>query len=269
MKISIVATLALACVVTQLASAASPCAPSSLLIDGSPVNDAQCRTESSGGVRNGELFSTDFASGTASSILSAVWGGNMPTVTSDSTAISGRSLRFDWDRGFENYNGVFRTVPGTRRKLHVRIRLKQGPGGSNGGIQKIIRFRPSIDGVERAAGTVNFQWGSILFGGDDFGTGENYPQNQAQLSTHGPDTFVGRWRYIEAMLDYTDLSVQKFSVWVDGTKVIDGSAPLRSPLPSTLNMNGVMILGTFNGPATDRMDYIDKIDISASYMGVP
>lgn len=269
MRISVLATLALCCSGVHVASAASPCAPSPLLIDGSPAGEVQCRTESGDGVRNGELFSTDFASGTASSILSAVWGGKLPTVASDSTAMSGRSLQFDWDPGFENYNGVFKTIPGTRRKLHVRIRLKQGPGGSNRGIQKIIRFRPSIDGVERAAGTVNFQWGTILFGGDDFGTGETYSQSQAQVATHGPDTFVGRWRYLEAMLDYSDLSVQKFAVWVDGTKIIDGSVPLRSPLPASLNMNGVMILGTFNGPATDRMDYIDKIDISANYMGVP
>lgn len=269
MRIISVAALTLAWVLTQPTNAASPCAPPAFAVDGAPVSNEQCDTRSGGGVRNGELFSTDFSSGTIRSLMDVVWGDKLPTITADSTALSGRSLQFDWDSGFENYNGIFKTVPGTRRKLHVRIRLKQGPGGSNQGIQKIIRFRPSINGVERAAGTVNFQWGGILFGGDDFGTGDNHYQDPALVASHGPDTFVGRWRYIEAMLDYSDLNVQRFSVWVDGTKVIDDSVRLRTPMHSSLNLNGVMILGTFNSPAANRMDYVDKIDISANYMGVP
>lgn len=245
---------------------ATPCPPPGLTLDGEAVTST-CVPTQSGGVRNGDLFSTDFSSGTASSIFSAAWGSKMPQVVEDSSSPSGRSLRFDWDSGFENYNGVFRTVSGNRKKLHVRILLKQGPGGTNGGIQKIIRFRPQINGQEAAAGTVNFQWGDILFFGDSYGDGQNHVQTSS--ASHGPNTFVGRWRYLEAMLDYSNPSIQHIAVWVDGTKVIDSKIPLRSPMPSTLNMNGVMILGTFNGPAADRMDYIAKVDISENYLGVP
>jgi hypothetical protein len=241
--------------------AASPCPPTGLSVDGVRVSDPNCIQSSGGGVRNGELFSTDFATGTVNTILDNAWGDKVPEIVADPTAMSGRSLRFDWDTGFENYNGVWKKVPGNHRKLHVRIRLKQGPGGTNSGIQKIIRFRPTINSAERAAGTFNFQRGRILFYGDDFGSGEN--TDQTDTATHGPDSFVGQWR------DYTDLSVQKFAAWVDGKKIIDSSVQLRTPMPSNLNNHAVMILGTFNSPATNRYDYIDKIDISANYMGVP
>jgi hypothetical protein len=225
---------------------------------------------SGGGIVNGELFSTDFATGTAGQIFDEVWGANLPTVVADATALSGRSLRFDWDSGFENYNGAVKVVTGTnRRKLHVRVRLKQAGGADNGGIQKIIRFRPDINGVEATAGTVNFQWGDILFYGDSYGDGNNHVQSTMTQATHGPDTFRGQWRYLEVMLDYTDLSVQHVMVWVDGTLVLDDQIPLNSPMSATLNMNRVMFLGTFNSPADDRFDYVDKIDISASFMGIP
>lgn len=259
--------LAFSAVLFQVAEAAVPCPPTSLSIDGGPTIETPCTTTSMGGVVNGELFSTDFSSGILTSILSMAWGEKLPTIVTDSTALSGRALRFDWDPGFENYNGVFQRVTGNHRKLHVRILLKQGPGGTNSGIQKIIRFRPQINGAEAAAGTVNFQWGNILFGGDNYGDGNNHIQSNA--STHGPDTFVNRWRYLEVMLNYSDLSVQHIAIWVDGTKVLDKKIQLQSPMPSSLNMNGVMFLGTFNGPATDRFDYIGKIDISKDYMGIP
>lgn len=265
------ALLALGSAFAHVAGAAVPCPPTALSVDGSPAETVPCVAPTppneGGGVRDGELFSTDFTSGTLSSLMSSVWGERPPTIVADDTATGGRSLRFDWDPGYENYNGVFKRISGTHKKLHVRLRMKQGPGGTNRGIQKIIRFRPQINGQERAAGTVNFQWGQILFAGDDFGDRNNHVQSDTEA--YGPDTFVNRWRWLEAMLDYSNPSVQHIAIWVDGHKVLDEKIRLSSPMPSSLNMNGVMIFGTFNAPATDRMDYIDKIDISANYMGVP
>lgn len=266
----VISFLALSIAYVQAATAATPCPPSTLSIDGgasvsTPCTSASAPPPSQGGVRNGELFSTDFSSGLVQSILDVVWGGKTPSIISDATALSGRSLRFDWDPGFENYNGVFKKVSGTHKKLHARIHMKQGSGGTNGGIQKIIRFRPQVNGAEVAAGTINFQWGKILFFGDDYGDGDNHVAS----SSVSPDSFVNKWRYLEVMLDYSNPSVQHVALWVDGSKVLDERIQLSSPMPSTLNMNGVMFFGTFNGPATDRYDYIDKIDISANYMGVP
>lgn len=247
-------------------SAGAPCPPTSLSVDGSSPQTVTCERQPQGG-KNGDLFSSDFASGTSGSIFNVAWGDKVPTVIADPSAPSGRSLRFDWDSGFENYNGVFKTVAGTHKKLYVRVLLKQGTGGSNGGIQKVIRFRPQINGTEAAAGTINFQWNNILFFGDSYGDGANHTQTDS--ATHGPNTFVGRWRYLEVMLDYSNPSVQHVAAWVDGAKVLDKKISLRTPMPSSLNMNGVMFLGTFNGPASDRFDYIGKVDISTTYLGVP
>lgn len=211
------------------------------------------------------IFRETFANG---SRLSEVWGEPAPTVVNDSTASDGRSLQYQWRSGFENYNGGFVLVPGTYRKIHVRIRYKQGANANNNGIQKIIRIRANANGNERAVGTINAQYGQWLFYGDDFGNFANHFQFASTVATHGPNTFRGQWRYLEFMLDYTNLNQQKAKLWVDGTLVLDTTVNLNSPIYSTVNLNGIMLLGTFNSPADTRTDWIDDVVVSTGYIGV-
>lgn len=211
------------------------------------------------------LFSEDFASGNADSLLT--WGSPSPTVADDVLASNGQALRYQWQHGFENYNGAFRTLDGEHRVVHVRLRLRQDLAADNGGIQKIVRYRGNIDGIgDRAVGTFNFQWGSLLFFGDDFGNGNNHVQTL--VASHGPDTFRGQYRYLETRLDYSDPTEQRFRAWVDGTLVIDGVVPLATVMPPSTRLEGVMFLGTFNDPADTRSDWIDDIVIATSYIGI-
>jgi hypothetical protein len=213
------------------------------------------------------LFHEDFSAGHANSLLT--WGDPAPAVAADPLAADGMALRYRWQEGFENYNGAFRALAGAPRTLHVRLRLRQDAGADNSGIQKIVRFRANVDGVDdRAVGTFNFQWGSLLFNGDDFGDGNNHPQAAATLTSHGPDSFRGGYRYLEVRLDYGEPGTQRFGAWVDGLQVIDGAVALSQPWPASGWLEGVMVLGTFNDPADTRSDWIDEIRIATGYIGV-
>lgn len=213
------------------------------------------------------LFAEDFGAGHANSLLT--WGDPAPAVGPDPLAGNGLALRYRWQRGFENYNGAYRALAGMQRTLHVRLRLRQDTGADNSGIQKIVRFRADIAGVgDRAVGTFNFQWGTLLFNGDDLGDGNNHPQAAATVASHGPDTFRGGYRYLEVRLDYSQPDMQRFSAWVDGLQVLDGAVPLSSPWPASGRLEGVMFLGTFNAPADTRSDWIDEIRIGSAYFGV-
>lgn len=211
------------------------------------------------------LYSEDFADGNAKSL--DTWGEPAPAVAADALARNGLALRYQWQSGFENYNGAFRFIDGTHSVLHVRLRLRQDADADNSGIQKIVRYRAVIDGDgDRPVGTFNFQWGELLFFGDDFGNGQNHVQSQ--VATHGPDTFRGQYRYVETRLDYSDRSIQRFSAWVDGVQVLSGAVPLSPALPVSTRVEGVMLLGTFNEPADTRSDWIDEIVIATSYIGI-
>lgn len=211
------------------------------------------------------LYGEDFASGTANSL--ETWGDPVPAVAADALANNGQALRYRFQRGFENYNGAFRFVQSGHRVMHVRLRLRQDVGADNSGIQKIVRYRGLIDGEgDRPMGTFNFQWGELLFFGDDFGNGQNHVQTL--VSTHGPNSFRGQYRYLETRIDYSDRSLQRFSAWVDGLQVLDGAVPLSPALPTSTQVEGIMFLGTFNDPADTRSDWIDEIVIATSYIGL-
>jgi len=212
------------------------------------------------------LYSEDFTNSSTAGLLT--WGSPPPAVANDALALNGKALRYQWQSGFENYNGAFRNLGGEHRVLHVRLRLRQDAGASNAGIQKIVRYRANINGTgDRAVGTFNFQWNTLLFNGDDLGDGNNHVQTLA--ATHGPNTFRGQYRYLETRLDYSDPAVQRFRAWVDGSLVIDNAVALGSPIPASTRLEGVMFLGTFNNPADTRSDWIDDIVIATGPIGLP
>lgn len=212
------------------------------------------------------LYSEDFTSSSTAGLLT--WGSPPPAVANDALALDGKALRYQWQSGFENYNGAFRNIGGEHRVLHVRLRLRQDADASHAGIQKIVRYRANINGTgDRAVGTFNFQWNTLLFYGDDFGDGNNHVQTQ--VATHGPDSFRGQYRYLETRLDYSDPTRQRFRAWVDGSLVIDNAVTLSPPIPASMRLEGVMFLGTFNHPADTRSDWIDDIVIATGPIGLP
>jgi len=239
-----------------------------VFVSGSGVLDPEA-----GGGAAGELFSTDFGVRIPAEL--ATWGNPAPSRQSDPDALNGWGLRYSFHSGYENFNGAALShniafPPGGRKRMFCRIRFKLGPNANINGIQKILRFRGVVNGVtERPMGTLNIQWGDFLFFGDNYGNGQNHTQIPSTKQTHGPQTFRDQYRWLEFMVDYSDPSRQAFKAWVDGTLVLEGSVNLNPPMPANLNMNYIMFLGTYNEPAATRQDWIDRIDVSDEYMGVP
>lgn len=231
-----------------------------------------------GGVVNGELYSNDFTTGTSGLVR---WGNPEPVRAMDPAALDGWALRYDWvarepQDPRENYNGAslnhnIASPPGGRKSMYCRIRFRLGSANARiDGIQKIIRYRSIINGVSDIySGTLNIQWGTFLFNGDNYGNGNNHVQFANTINSHGPATFRNTYRWLEFFLSYENPSRQVARAWVDGTLIIDTTVNLNTPMPSNQNMNYIMFLGTYNNPADTRSDWIDKIDVSDSFMGVP
>jgi hypothetical protein len=221
----------------------------------------------SGIVPLGSLLNTNFDNGTLGALTS--WGSPAPKVVSDPTANGGKAVQFDWKSGAEQNIGLLAEMS-AGKKVHVRVRYKQGANADNSGIKKTIRIRATIDGVsDRAVGTLDIQWGGWNFFGDDFGDGDNHFQTDASRATAGPDTFRGVWRYLELMVDYSTIGYQKAKVWVDGVLVLDTTIKLAQNVSSNMNIDWVYLASVFNGPSDTRSEWFDDLAVSTDYIGVP
>lgn len=227
--------------------------------------------EESAPIESGDIYSHDFAGGSKGGLFT--WGDPEPAVVADATSASGYSLRYQWQSGYENYNGAFYTFGSSpaRKHVYVRIRYKKQAGASISGIQKQLRFRGTIDNGanEIAIGTVNTQSSRWRFG--ENGSVWDSPSD----SDYGPARSVGEWVWLEALLDFRTAGRLIFKLWCDGELVIDvddnnpsGNANAGTQNPN-FRMHGIMFLGTYNGPADSRYDWISRIDVGTEFMGVP
>jgi hypothetical protein len=224
-----------------------------------------------GGVEDGELFSAGFTGGDPFGDFRLVWnsagGGEDPTVVDDVEALDGKAVRFDWNSGLENDKGMSIDIAGSgRRKIYVRIRYKMAAGANNSGIKKVIRVRGTVNGTDGVPlGTLDVYGDEWIHFGDDYGDAMNH------FATAGliPDDFAGSYHWLEYCLDYSDLSKQAFQIWTDGELALDDEVTLGSPIHSSVNLNLVAVMTIFNTPADNRYDWVDKVDVSASFMGVP
>jgi hypothetical protein len=228
---------------------------------------ASASTGNLGNAPLGKLLNANFDDGGLDGL--SPWGSPSPHVVSDATARGGKAVQFDWRSGAEQNIGLLAKV-NAGKKVHVRVRYKQGAGADNSGIKKTIRVRATIDGVsDRAIGTLDIQWGRWNFFGDDFGDGNNHFQNSGSEATAGPDTFRGTWRYVELMVDYSTVGYQKARIWVDGTLVLDASIKLSQNMSSNMNIDWVYLASVFNGPSNTRSEWFDDVAVSTDYIGVP
>jgi len=148
----------------------------------------------------------------------------------------------------------------------VRIRYKQQAGADNDNIKKTIRFRATVGGVDNTpVGTCDIYHLQFIHFGDDYGDALNHFQTAGLI----PDDFAGSYHWLEYMVDYTDLNKQVFKIWTDGDVALDDFVNLSTPMSSDIDLSAVTIMTIFNTPADDRYDWIDKVDVSASFMGVP
>lgn len=220
-------------------------------------------------IGEGDIYSHDFAGGSKGGLFT--WGDPEPTVVTDATSASGHSLRYQWQSGYENYNGAFYTLPSspTLKHIYVRIRYKKQAGANISGIQKIIRFRGTTDGgaTEVNAGTINTQYGNWRFGED--GAVWDSPSG----SDYGPIRSVGNWVVLQGYVDYRIPGRLLAKIWCDDVLVVDvdDDNPGGNIRPGTqdpnFRMHGIMFLGTYNGPADSRYDWISRIDVGTEYIG--
>ena len=225
-----------------------------------------------GGAPPATLYSWDFNNGTYDDLLTYQID---PGIAADGTAVAGYSVQFDWTSGAE-YTQILAYAPTTQyKKLHIRFRYKQDATTNNSGIKKTVRYRANIGGTGgQAVGTFNIQSDGFLFFGDNYGNGLNewqsgYGTGDAIYVDNHPDTFQSTWRYIEAMVDYTDTSRQKAKMWIDGVLVIDRDLALGTPVPDSLYFERVWMLSTFNNPADTRSEWIDSVVIATGTIGMP
>ena len=218
----------------------------------------------------GVLLSHGFDNGT----MGDLWKWGTPRVVTDPTATGGRSVQVDWAShpGRDGDQGIGYSIPILTRKLHLRFRYKQDALANNTGIKKTVRFRGDNNA---ALGTFNIQWGSFLFYGDNYTvtpwniwpTGR--ATNDSSFVNNLPDSFRGRWRYIEVMVDYTVAGRVKAGLWVDGTQIINYDAALDKVLPANFALKQAWMASVFNDPAGTQTDWFDSVVVSTSYIGVP
>jgi hypothetical protein len=183
-------------------------------------------------------------------------------IVTDATAIGGRSVRMTFQSGDERHGGIsVGGWPGQKR-LYVRFRYKQDATANNSGIKKTIRFLWN----DQMIGTFNIQWGEWIFFNDYTGQG-NYNQTAASVTSHGPNTFRGQWRWIEFMLDYGTPGQYTVRQWVDGVLILDRT--VTASVPSNLVITGFVLGWVFNTPADNRSEWWDEVTVATGPLGMP
>jgi hypothetical protein len=180
-------------------------------------------------------------------------------------APSGKRLQCTFTSGSERTAGIVSNTPvvGAGKRLHVAIDLQYTGYSDLGGIKKTLRFKSGGTIV----GTLNAQYNKWIWDLADSGGGY-YEQSEGSADTHGPNTFIGTRRRLEAMLDFTDPEAPLYSIWVDGTLVLSGTSSAADTYPTDGNVDGTYVSTTFNGPAATGSDLVDRIIFNDSYIGV-
>jgi hypothetical protein len=128
-------------------------------------------------------------------------------------------------------------------------------------IKKTIRFKSGGTIVA----TLNVQ-GGWRFDFADSGGGY-HDQPEGTIASHGPNSFIGQRRRLEAMVDFTDETAPLFGLWVDGTEIMAGESSEAFDYPGG-NVDGAVISTIFNGPAATGTDTIRQIIFADSFVGV-
>jgi hypothetical protein len=185
-------------------------------------------------------------------------------IINDVTAPSGKLLQCTFTSGAERTSGIVSqsgSLSGTGLKLHVAIDLQYTGYSDLGGIKKTLRFKAG----ESIVGTLNAQYDKWIWDLADSGGG--YYEQTLLLDTHGPSSFIGTTRRLEGMLDFTSTSAPLFSIWVDGDLVLSGTSSAANSYPGG-NVDGTYVSTTFNDPAANGTDRVERIIFNNSFIGV-
>lgn len=184
---------------------------------------------------------------------------------------SGQIVQFDNTSGHENDSGIYYCssggLPGASKKIYVAQKLKY-VGYSDAGSGFVKKTFRIVNSNGDTLSTLNAQSGVWRVYFETPGGGGPYDQSAPSAVTYGPDTFIGTYRWLEYYLDFTNISAPAYSVWVDGNLIMSGTDSTAYDIGS-YTLSYVKVSTTFNNPARDGSDHIQRVILNDSHIGIP